>query len=420
MPKDNGPKLTRAEAVEVYKSLTPRQKELHYLLSLEELTPEQREEAERLIQEGMAAGTEAKAAAERATRRAESELKPGIADLSGTRTLTRMPSSDWDYKFMLAQAGRSAEQGAKKVINVLHVPRRTLLLGKRSPGWTELPQVQYPGEWYFVMKSPDGSQVLFQHFTSNAGPTEMNTFDELNPKHRKLVLKTVPKIRKLQQNGWDLKKMKTEFPISNNIHDGTGRYYIKDRGPLSILVRSRGGKFQFGYLKMGFLGPSTKWASYPNLPSHIRSYLKLYSEAPRNVPWASIAHASRKRSLFSASSSSGYEHVGARNDINIHYPGEEVVILDTQQGHKFDFPNAAQAYETTTLKPYQALTEEEQHLVHQAIPKYQQYKNGEITLEGVGIDFKLDPIYQKIARVQIPGREAETIRPFLPPLYVLL
>lgn len=412
MPSDNAPKPTQDERVANYNALTSRQKRLAYLLQTGHY--EDPQEVERLNREEKEARDAAKAAAKRAPREAGSDIKPGATSVPGARTLPRTPSSDWDYKFMLKQAERSAQQGAQKVINALHVPRVSMHLRKRNPPqeWTNHGSIQYPGEGWTVVRAPRHPKQLqfipFRPYYPKANIPK--SFDELESNAQKEVLKTIPATKILRKHTWDLSKMDQTFQVSANLYDATGRYYTPKRAPHSISVRSKGNLFEFEYLHHGLFSSSRKWASFDKLPQHMKDFLKYHVSVDPTVTWArAIPPRVRKRSLTSTPPNSGQEGVSANGRVVLEYPGEKINIYWPRVGnHFFAFPSAARPNGITAFKQYNQLSKKEKQLIQKATG--QESAEG-LPAEQAGRQFKtMDmPGYARSAAVEIPGQEAENI-----------
>ncbi|KAJ9476538.1 DNA polymerase subunit alpha B [Pseudozyma hubeiensis] len=228
----------------------------------------------------------------------------------GRRKLSRIPSSEMDAAMLERKARMAAEYGAPDLSDVLHrVPLPTL--HKRAPPsspkqYTEHPSVRYEGQGWRMFRGTDGREIRFAPYEPHRDVAVMSkSFGELTPQERKSVSKTIPVVKDLQKNSWNIDGLNHRPEIGAHINDrNRGMYYFDNRMPQTIGVRSVNGqhqRYQFEYLPNSRWGGARRqWATFEELPDHLKQFLRWQSQSGLDYPWLSAVRF-RKRSFLPSS-----------------------------------------------------------------------------------------------------------------------
>ncbi|GAC99377.1 predicted ATPase [Pseudozyma hubeiensis SY62] len=335
----------------------------------------------------------------------------------GLRKLSRVPSSEMDAAMLERKARMAAEHGAPDLSDVLHrVPLPTLR--KRAPPsssdqYTEHPSLHYEGQGWRMFRGTDGREIRFAPYEPHRDIAVMSkSFDDLTPHERKSVSKTIPVVKDLQKNSWNIDDLAYRPEIGAHANDrDRGMYFFDNRMPQTIGVRSVNGqyqRFQFEYLsKSGWGGARRKWATFEELPDHLKQFLRWQSRLGLDYPWSSAVRF-RKRSLPSpgtdavkpaqlrkrtqqhqlgasprkrtltfglpgGGASSAGTSAGSDRYQTFTYPVEWIEVARTRSGLQFSFQWARGLPGRVQYRTWENLSPEEKAKIKKAIPNIYAY-----------------------------------------------
>lgn len=263
-------------------------------------------------------------------------------------------AKDFERELAEAEASRGHRLGADKATQAVEHGEAALEdafhgvtpphLRKRA--YTEHPSINYRGEGWKMYYTPHRDQILFDRYMPYADRATMGLpFHEWDAASQRKILKTIPAVKDLQKNGWDVRRLQYRPTIGAHVQDSAGIYTSGGKPEHQVMVRSKNGRFEFNFFgktKIAGMrvGPMDRqWATFEQLPEHMKRFLRMKSTTMIPRPdWAGVVRHVRKRSLSTDEQDpafDGPETFGDQPKLykraptvlrTIDYPGRKIVL----------------------------------------------------------------------------------------------